>query len=99
MNTLTSHEKHGIQWIGLMQLDDLDFIDDMTLLSHTHELMQTDTTSIAEGSTSIDLNIHSGKGKILKCNTENTNLITLDGETLEGVNSSTHPVNIIDEHE
>ncbi|VDO49537.1 unnamed protein product [Schistosoma margrebowiei] len=62
MNTLTSHEKHGIQWIGLMQLDDMDFIDDLTLLSHTHELRQTDTTSVAAGSTSIDLNIHNGKG-------------------------------------
>ncbi|VDO61991.1 unnamed protein product [Schistosoma margrebowiei] len=35
METSTSEGKHGIQWTSRMQLDDLDFADDLALLSHT----------------------------------------------------------------
>ncbi|VDP51353.1 unnamed protein product [Schistosoma curassoni] len=87
MKISTSDRKHGIQWTGWMQLDDLDFADDLALLSHTHEQMQMKTTSVAAASASVILNIHKGKAKALKYNTENTNPITLDGETLEDVKS------------
>ncbi|VDP31043.1 unnamed protein product [Schistosoma margrebowiei] len=33
METSTSEGKHGMQWTSRMQLDDLDFADDLTLLS------------------------------------------------------------------
>ncbi|VDP18666.1 unnamed protein product [Schistosoma margrebowiei] len=49
--------------------------------------MQMKTTGVEVVSASVDLNIHKGKGEILKYNTENTNQITLDGETLEDVES------------
>ncbi|VDP51832.1 unnamed protein product, partial [Schistosoma margrebowiei] len=37
MKTSTSEGKHGIQWTARNQLDDLDFADDLSLLSRTHE--------------------------------------------------------------
>ncbi|VDP48151.1 unnamed protein product [Schistosoma curassoni] len=40
MKTSTSEGKHGIQWTARMQLDDLDFADDLALLSHTQQQMQ-----------------------------------------------------------
>lgn len=43
------------------------------------------------------LNIHKGKTEILKYNTANANLITLDEEAMEGVESFTHLVRVIDE--
>ncbi|VDO22420.1 unnamed protein product [Schistosoma margrebowiei] len=79
MKTSTSERKHGIQWIANNQLDDLDFADDLALLSHTHEQMQTNTASVSAISAS------------------NSNLITLDGETLEGVQSFMYLRSIIDE--
>ncbi|VDO54344.1 unnamed protein product [Schistosoma margrebowiei] len=33
MKTSTSERKHGIQWTARNQLDDLDFADDLALLS------------------------------------------------------------------
>ncbi|TNN18697.1 Retrovirus-related Pol polyprotein, partial [Schistosoma japonicum] len=78
MKTSTSEEKHGIQWTSRMQLDDLDFADDLALLSHTQQQMQVKTTKVAATSASIGLNIHKGKSKILKFNTESTDLIELD---------------------
>ncbi|VDP59377.1 unnamed protein product [Schistosoma mattheei] len=61
MKTSISERKHGIHWTVWMQLEDLDFEDDLALLSHTHEQMQMTTVSIAPASTSVDLNIHKGK--------------------------------------
>ncbi|VDO60113.1 unnamed protein product [Schistosoma margrebowiei] len=98
MKTSISEWEHGIQWTAQNQLDDLDYTDNLPLLSHTHEQMQMTTTSVASISASVDLNIHKGKSNILKDKTENTNPITLDGETLEDVESFTYLGSIIIEH-
>ena len=57
------------------------------------------TNSVTEASASVGLNIHKGKSKILKYNTENTNPITLDGKALEQVETFTYLISIIDEQE
>ncbi|VDP51427.1 unnamed protein product [Schistosoma margrebowiei] len=97
MKTSTSEGKHGIQWTARNQLDDLDFADDLALLSRTHEQMQMKTASVAAVSASVGLSIHKGKTKVLKFKAENNNPITLDGETLENVESFTYLGSIIDE--
>ncbi|CAH8650448.1 unnamed protein product [Schistosoma curassoni] len=97
MKTSTSEGKHGIQWTAQNQLDDLDFADDLALLSRTHEQMQMKTASVAAVSASVGLSIHKGKTKVLKFKAENSNPITLDGETLEDVESFTYLGSIIDE--
>ncbi|VDO82439.1 unnamed protein product [Schistosoma margrebowiei] len=94
MRTSTSEGKHRI---ARNQLDDLDFADDLALLSHTHEQMQTKTASVAAVSASVGLSIHKGKTKVLKFEAENNNPITLDGETLEDVESFIYLRSIIDE--
>ncbi|VDO65612.1 unnamed protein product [Schistosoma margrebowiei] len=81
MKTSTSEGKHGVQLTAQNQLDDLDFADDLALLSHTHEQMQMKTASVAAVSASVGFSMHKGKTKVLKYNTENTNQITHDGET------------------
>ncbi|VDO62701.1 unnamed protein product [Schistosoma margrebowiei] len=43
MKTSTSEGKHGIQWTARNQLDDLNFADDLALLSRTQEQMQMKT--------------------------------------------------------
>ncbi|VDO97497.1 unnamed protein product [Schistosoma margrebowiei] len=56
--------------------------------------MQVKTTSVAE-----DLNVRTVKSKILKYNTENTNLITFGEETLENVESFKYLVNSINDEQ
>ncbi|VDO52808.1 unnamed protein product [Schistosoma margrebowiei] len=97
MQTSTSEGKHGTQWTAQNQLDDLDFADDLALLSHTHRQIQIKTASVAAVSASLGLNIHKRKTKVLKYNTENSNPVTVDGETLEDVESFTYLGSIIDE--
>ncbi|VDP84995.1 unnamed protein product [Schistosoma mattheei] len=86
MKTSTSEGKHGIHWTARMQQDDLDFADDLALLSHTQQQMQEKTISGAAASAAVDLSIHKGKSKILRYNTACTNPVTLD-EDLEDVKS------------
>ncbi|VDP47843.1 unnamed protein product [Schistosoma margrebowiei] len=97
IKTSKSKEKHGIQFSAQDQLDDLDFSNDIALLSHKQEQMQMKTTRVAGASTSVGLNIHKGKTKVLKYNTENTNPIILDRETLEDVESFMYLESIFDE--
>ena len=74
-----------------------DFADDLALLSHTHEQMEMTISSVAAACALVGLNIHKGKSKILKYNKENTNPITLDGQTLEEVETFTYLGITIDE--
>ncbi|VDP25067.1 unnamed protein product [Schistosoma curassoni] len=90
--------KHGIQWTARMQLHDLDFADDLVILSHTQKQMQEKTISVAVTSAAVGLNIHKGKSKILRYNTSFNGRITLDKEDFEDVKSLTYLDIIIDEH-
>ncbi|VDP46860.1 unnamed protein product [Schistosoma margrebowiei] len=94
MKTSTSEGNHGIQWTARMQLDDVNFADDLALLSHTQQQMQK-TTSVAAASAAVGLNIHKGKSKILRYNTACINPVTIDGED---VKTFTYLNSIINEH-
>ncbi|VDO65695.1 unnamed protein product [Schistosoma curassoni] len=89
--------EHGIQWTTRMRLDDSDFADDLTFLSHTQQQIQ-ETISVAAASATIGLNLHKGKIKILLCNTTLISQNTLDGEDLEDVKAFTYLGSITDEH-
>ncbi|VDP43856.1 unnamed protein product [Schistosoma curassoni] len=97
MKSSTSEGKHGIQWTSRMQVDDLDFADDLALLSQTQQQMQEKTTSVAAASAAVGLNIHKGISKILLHNTACNNPITIDGDDLEDVKTFTYLGSIIDE--
>ncbi|VDP49458.1 unnamed protein product, partial [Schistosoma margrebowiei] len=58
---------------------------------------QIKTASVAAISASVGLNIHKGKTKVFKYNTENSHPVTLGGETLEDVESFTYLGSIINE--
>ncbi|VDP40093.1 unnamed protein product [Schistosoma margrebowiei] len=47
MKTSTSEGKHGLQWTSWIQLDDLDFADDLALLFQTQQQMQEKTNIVA----------------------------------------------------
>ncbi|KAH9592631.1 Laminin subunit gamma-1 [Schistosoma haematobium] len=98
MKASTSEGKRGIQWTSKMQLDDLDFADDLAILSQTQQQMQEKTTSVAAASAAVGLNTHKGESKILRYNTACTNPVTIDGEDLEDVKTFTYLGSIIDEH-
>ncbi|XP_076452167.1 uncharacterized protein LOC143287768 [Babylonia areolata] len=96
IKTSTADRRNGIQWTPLDQLDDLDFADDLALLSHSHQQMQDKTTELAATSSQVGLNIHKGKTKILKINTAREDPVTVHGSKLEEVEAFTYLGSIID---
>ena len=77
MKQVTLEGRTGIQWTLTSHLEDLDFADDLALLSHSHNHMQEKTDRLDKVSKSVGLNIHSGKTKILRINTTSEQPITL----------------------
>ena len=86
----TTKKRNGIQWTPWSQLEDLDFADDLALLSHSHKQMQEKTEQLNTVSTQLGLNINRSKTKIMKANTKNNNPITLNGEPLEETDAFTY---------
>ena len=91
----TADRKNGIQWTMWAQLDDLDFADDLALLSHTQQQMQEKTSTIATNSARLGLSIHRGKSKVMRVNSANTAPIMLEGEALEEVEEFTYLGSIV----
>ena len=65
----TEHQNNGIKWTPNSQLEDLDYADDLALLSHAQHQMQEKTRCVAENSERLDLCVNKRKPKLLKINT------------------------------
>ena len=97
MKKSTKEKRNGIQWTLLKQLDDLDFADDLALLSHNYQQMQEKTNLVSTTAMDIGLNINKDKSKILKINSSSMNVVTLNGSQLEEVQSFTYLGSIVDQ--
>ena len=96
MKTCARQRRKGIQWTLWTQLEDLDFADDLALLSHNHQQMQEKISELAATSSRVDLHVHSGKTKVLKVNAESMEPVTLEVNEIEEVETFTYLGNIID---
>lgn len=90
-----TESKRGITWGLQGKLDDLDFADDICLLSHTHAEMadKLDLLSDLAGKTGLKINI--AKTKVLRINTENVCPFQIGGTVLEDVDSFNYLGSII----
>ena len=81
---------NGIQWTPFTQLEDLEFADDIGLLSHTKQQMQNKINKITVEAKKVGLNINKEKTKILKLNSKNSEKITCEDSVLEEVEKFTY---------
>ena len=96
MKETTRGHRNGIQWTPWTQLDDLDFADDLALLSHTQEQMQAKTSILNSLSESVGLRIHTGKSKVLRTDAQRKVQVTIEGKALEDVETFCYLGSIID---
>ena len=91
MGTSTGGGRNDIQWTLRSQLDDLDFADDLALLSHSHAQIQDRTTCICLESTSakIVLHVNNGKAKIARLQHASNIPVTVAAQAFEEVDSFT----------
>ena len=95
MKTTTEGSRTGLQWTLLSQLHDLDFADNLALLSHNHRQTQDKVHSLATTTEMAGLNIkknqekHNTKTKTKCINSTNQAPIKLDNEDIDNVASFT----------
>ena len=85
MKRSTEHHRTGIQWNLFSQLEDLDFADDLALLSETHKHMQQKTQRLQEKNSQLGLKTNVGKTKVMKVNSRSSEPISLESGTVEEV--------------
>ena len=96
MTNATKGKRNGIQWTPFVQLDDLDFADDIALLSHSHSQTQDKATNIEHRAAETGLRISTKKTKVLKANTSNKDPVLIQGQALEEVSSFTYLGSTVD---
>jgi hypothetical protein len=79
---LDNEESHRWQkkWYSINQLDDLDFANDIALLSHSHQQLQEKLTQDERRAAETGLHINTKKIKVLKSNTKTRADMTVNGK-------------------
>ena len=93
---VTNQKRNGIQWTLCSQLDDLDFADELALLSHNHQQMQEKTLDLHHTSMQGGLTLNKQKTKILRINAGTDEPVKIEGEELEEVESFTYLGSVMD---
>ena len=96
MKQTTSNRRNGIQWTLMEQLDDLDFADDIALLSHNHQQMKDKLAILEERAAETGLIISTKKTKVLKANTTTITSLKVKATPLEEVDSFTYLGSVMD---
>ena len=78
-------EKSGIKWTFTETLDDLEFADDISLLSHRYSDIQRKSDELARNAGKIGLQINTNKTKMLRNNRQTADPITIGGRDIEEV--------------
>ena len=79
------------------QLDDLDFAEDLALLSHNHSQMQDKTTLLETTSAGTGLRINRKKTQLMRMNTTANTPGTVGGEPIREVESFVYLESVIDQ--
>jgi hypothetical protein len=88
--------RNGIQWGLMQQLNDLDFADDLALVSHGRSQMEEKIDRLNAESSRLGLQIHRGKTKTMRINAANSDPIHLGNIELDDVDEFTYLGSIVD---
>ena len=82
MKQTTKDQKRGLRWTIFSTLEDLDYADDLALLSHTHQHIQEKTSRLEKFSQQIGLKINQKKTELMTLNISNPTPVHVNGEDL-----------------
>jgi len=85
MRQATAGRRTGIQWTLMKQLEDLDFADDISLLSHRQQDAQEKLCRVADEAEKTGLQINIGKTEIMRVNNKTHDPVRLQQETIKEV--------------
>ena len=84
--TAYANSGKGIQWTLMTKLEDLEFADDLALLSHRLQDMQDKITALSNTAKQVGLKINKEKTKLMRTNNEQEAPITIEGSEIEDIN-------------
>ena len=90
MRKTTSDRSRGITWGMFSKLEDLDFADDIALLSPKQEHMQEKTTRLCDFASQTGLQINARKTKEMRLNTTSNDRLVADCIHIEQVDNFTY---------
>ena len=96
MRETTEGGRNGIQWTMWEQLDDLDFADDIALLSHTQTQMKENTEKLSQTAIKLGLIPNTAKTKVIKIHAKTNNPIIMNSTALEEVEAFTYLGSVVD---
>ena len=83
--TAYANSGKGIQWTLMSKLEDLDFADDLALLTHRLRDMQDKITALSDTAKQVGLKISKEKTKLMQTNIKQEAPLTIEGSTIEDV--------------
>ena len=86
----TTDTPRGLQWTFTKRLEDLDFADDICLLSHNFQQMQEKTDRLHQIAQTTGLTINVKKTKSMRINNAITRSFTIQNEPIEDVSTFTY---------
>ena len=93
MRKTTGDKARGIRWTLQSTIEDLDFADDLALLSHTH--LQEKTDRLQQYGQQVGLIVNNNKTKVMPINTNTPTHITIEEQVLENTDHFTYLGSII----
>ena len=90
MRQTVEGERTGIRWNFTTVLEDLDFADDIALLSSTMGHLQTKTTKLEDNAARVGLKLNANKCKTLKANSKSDAHLTIGHNEVEEVDRFTY---------
>ena len=89
MKRTVGHGESGIRWKFTTKLDDLDFADDVALLTTVHHKRadpgKKQTVILQEKAGRVGLKIDGKKNKVMRINAKNHDKIKVEGQDIENV--------------
>ena len=95
MRQATSLRSRGIQWTIFSHLQDLDFADDIAILSSTPTHLQEKSDDLTTNAKRKELIISRKKSKIMCVNSDASRSINIEGEPLEHIEEFTYLGSVI----
>ena len=88
MRKSTAENNTGIRWNFTTKLEDLDYADDIALISSNKDQLQRKLNKVSKYALSTGLKINASKTKVMRLNANTNQLITsTDGKPIEDVNT------------
>nr|KAG5694275.1 hypothetical protein BaRGS_031993 [Batillaria attramentaria] len=85
MRQTTERHRHGIRWDLTSTLEDLDFADDIALISSKFEHIQAKTDRLVENAGRVGLRLNSAKCKVMRTNAKRQDKVKIGQEEVEDV--------------